>query len=502
VKPAKKLYYMMLVAVAVLGLASLGYRLSVGMKVTALTSYVSWGLWVALYIYFIGLSAGSFLLSTMIYVFNMRELEKVGRLALLSALFALGAGLHFIWVDLGHPFRFWEIFTTPHFTSLMTIESWLYLLYLLLILAELWLLMREDLAIMGARSRGLRAFLARISVLGRRPAVDTEELERRRRFEESAVRLLGIVGIPTAIGVHGGTGAIFAVAIARPYWNGALFPVVFLVSALASGAALVTLLYAVLGPRTAEALRVLKSVANLAILFVALDLLLLASELLVGLYGGIPDHVNVFNAMLNGPYAYVFWVGQLGLAGVVPMVMVAVGSSKSSELAVGDVWGRRVNVLRWISIAIAALIAAGDVLHFAGSRTLTAGLPSVGWAAASAIGFWAAQVVLIAGLVAGVASLWGSPRFWLASLGASIVAGILAVRLNIVIPGFVVPVLEGLESAYWDPRLSYSYFPSMAEYATSLGMVALIVLVFSLARDWLPLFPEERTLIEKSGGQA
>lgn len=61
-----------------------------------------WGLWVAFYIFFIGLSAGSFLLSTTVYVFRSDRLAGVGRLGLVQALACLAAGLAFISVDLGH----------------------------------------------------------------------------------------------------------------------------------------------------------------------------------------------------------------------------------------------------------------------------------------------------------------------------------------------------------------------------------------------------------------
>ncbi len=72
-----------------------------GLKVTSMTSVLPWGLWVSLYIYFIGLSAGSFLLSTLVYVFGMARYEKVGRMALYSVLLVLYVGVIFILIDLG-----------------------------------------------------------------------------------------------------------------------------------------------------------------------------------------------------------------------------------------------------------------------------------------------------------------------------------------------------------------------------------------------------------------
>jgi len=91
----------LLAIIAVVGLPALVYRLYAGLVVTNLGSVVPWGVWVAFYIYFIGLSAGSFLLSTVVYVFKYEKLEPVGRIALLQAFFCLLTGMIFIFIDLG-----------------------------------------------------------------------------------------------------------------------------------------------------------------------------------------------------------------------------------------------------------------------------------------------------------------------------------------------------------------------------------------------------------------
>ncbi|MBC7353802.1 MAG: polysulfide reductase NrfD, partial [Thermogutta sp.] len=67
---------------AVLGLQGIAERLWHGHHAANYGSYVVWGLWVSAYIYFIGLSAGAFLLSSLIYVFDFKQLENLGRLSL------------------------------------------------------------------------------------------------------------------------------------------------------------------------------------------------------------------------------------------------------------------------------------------------------------------------------------------------------------------------------------------------------------------------------------
>ena len=391
------------------GVAAVIIRLTQGMVVTNLTSNVAWGMWVVFYIYCIGLSAGSFLLSTVVYVFGMERFEKMGRLALLSALFALAGGLLFVWIDLGHPWRFWKVFANWQSSSVLAWEAVLYLVYVAIILWEMFLLMRHDLAQLRDDSEGWRRRVFAFLALGHRDAGDTAEGRRR---SMRVVRVLGVLGIPVAIGVHGGTGALFAVVAAKPHWFSGLFPIIFLVSALLSGAGLMLFLYAWFGRRDADYGSVVSGLRTFVVGFIAIDLLFFASDLLVSLYSGIPDHVEVWRQIAFGEYWYVFWFGQLLLAWFLPLFIATYRRTKASPL-------------------------------------------------------------------------------WLGVAGAAVVAGILAVRLNLVIPAYLFPQLPGLDQALTDPRSAYAYFPSVNEWISSVGLAALLVLAFIAAWRFLPVFERE-----------
>ena len=307
---------------AVAGLGVLYYRLDRGLSVTQLGSVVPWGLWVAFYIYFIGLSAGSFLLSTLVFVFNNKRLEPVGRLAVLQAFVCLLTGLAFILIDLGRPERFWHVIVYPQWNSVLAWEIWFYNFYLVLLLAELWLLMRSDLARRADEARGPARLAYRLLSLGtRRPANEAAE-QARAVWTRRWLRALGIIGIPIALGVHGGTGAIFAVVKARPGWYSAIFPLVFIVSALVSGGGLLLFLRTFVAPEPAQDRKILPALAKLTGGFLVFDLLLLFLEFLTGLYGGIPDHVEVYRLITTGPFWYVFWFVQLLLGALVPLVLI------------------------------------------------------------------------------------------------------------------------------------------------------------------------------------
>ena len=208
-------YYGILALLALVGLVAIGVRLIEGMRVTALSSPVAWGMWVAFYTYFAGLSTGSFLLSTLIYVFGMHQYEKVGRMALLSALFALVAAMILVWIDLGHPWRFWKVFTRWNYASVLAWEVLVYLLYTVILVIGLWALMRCDLAHLALTVSGWRGKLYRFLTFGFRCPESEAAYRRCHAQSMRVVRILGIIGIPILI--MGGTGSIFAVVAAKPY---------------------------------------------------------------------------------------------------------------------------------------------------------------------------------------------------------------------------------------------------------------------------------------------
>jgi Ni/Fe-hydrogenase subunit HybB-like protein len=344
---------MVLAVVAVVGLPALLSRFQHGLGVTRLGSVVPWGVWVAFYIYFIGLSAGSFLLSTLVYVFKYEKLERVGRVALLQALFCLLTGMVFILIDLGHWQRFYHALIYPQFNSVLAWEIWFYVGYAVLLLGELWLVMRSDLSQWACEARDWRTRAYRLVSLGFRcPTTDVDRAAAD-RVTRRWLTVLGIIGIPLALGVHGGTGAIFAVVKARPAWYSPIFPLVFIISALASGGGLLLFLRALVVPEPDRDRDVLPILARLTGGFLVADLVLLGLEFLTGLYGGIPDHVDVYRLITAGPFWYIFWILQLGLGAALPLALMFARASHAGPVRLGlagllvfvGIFGVRLNIV-------------------------------------------------------------------------------------------------------------------------------------------------------------
>ena len=88
-------------------------RLLIGKKLLNLGSYVSWGLWVSLYIYLIGLSSGAYIFACLVSVFKLKSFSRLKQVSLLASLVTLLGGLLTIVLDLGHWERFWYVFIHP-----------------------------------------------------------------------------------------------------------------------------------------------------------------------------------------------------------------------------------------------------------------------------------------------------------------------------------------------------------------------------------------------------
>ena len=368
-------------------------RLANGHVNAAYGSYVPWGLWVAEYTYFIGLSAGAFLLSTLVYVFNVRRLEKVGKLALLTALVTLFAAMFLIFLDLGHPERAWELVINTNFTSIMGWMIWLYSAYFILLLVEFWFALHGDLVSWSTRSG-----LARILTFGRR-----DNSPAARAADRGTLRILGSIGVPLAIAFHGGVGALFGVLGSRPYWNSGLTPIVFLVGALLSGGALLTGVTALFDTNrgTEEHRNLVLFLGKIVVGLLAFDALLEWADYSISYYASIPAHVNALQLVLFGPYWWVFWGVHLGLGVIVPAILLVAGRRSILSITVASLLIAATFITVRMNIVIPALVTPelqGLQQAFAGPGLTYAYFPSLTeWL----LGLWAASVavlVFLAGL--------------------------------------------------------------------------------------------------------
>ena len=145
-------------------------------------------------------------------------------------------------LHLGHPERAYEIFFTPQPTSAMAMFGFVYLWYLLgILLIEIWFEYRQQLVLMARQARGVMK-----GVYGALSLFSNDMSPEAVAFDHRASKIITIIGIPSAFLLHGYVGFIFGSVKANPWWGSVLMPIVFLMSAIVSGIAMVMFLYIVL----------------------------------------------------------------------------------------------------------------------------------------------------------------------------------------------------------------------------------------------------------------
>lgn len=246
----------------------------------------SFGSLIALYIFFTGLSAGSFFLSTLSYGFGMKPYRALSRPAIVTATAMLLVAPLCLLVHVGQPLRFWHLFLFLNLSSPITWGSFLLTSYPLFCLLYMYCIFTE---------------------------------------KERAARITGLVGIPFAVSVHAYTGFILSFCASRPMWNSSMIPLLFLVSAVVSGTALMILVYAGWCKWKGEEIssesengRLLRSLGGILGWILVVDLLLTGIEILVASVSGEESRWAV-KELISGELAFHFLGLEIVLGKLVPL---------------------------------------------------------------------------------------------------------------------------------------------------------------------------------------
>jgi len=246
----------------------------------------SFGALIALYIFFTGLSAGSFFVSTLSYGFGFTQYRALSKPAIVTATLMLFVAPVFLLVHVGQPLRAWHLFFYLNLASPITWGSFLLTTYPVFCMLY-----------------GTCIFLGKD-----RPA-----------------RTWGLAGIPFAVAVHGYTGFILSFCASRPMWHTSMVPLLFLVSAVVSGTALMLLVFAAVTKargsefgEAGESGRLLLSLGRILGWILLLDLVLTGAEILVGSVSGKENRLAV-GLLLGGALAPRFLGMEIVLGKLIPL---------------------------------------------------------------------------------------------------------------------------------------------------------------------------------------
>jgi len=254
-----------------------------GLHLSGMTNRIPWGLQIILAVFYIGLSAGSLVISSLYGIFGKIEYKPFARIAVYLATLLLIAALLSILTDLGRLDRLSMSFSYFNFLSMLSINPFLYNMYILICIVYLWAMLKE---------------------------------------KDRFVKIMALIAVIWAILVHSGTGAIFGF-VPRELYQSALLPPSFISAALSSGTALMILVILALFRFTERPLdhRLVVRLGRLLAVFIFVVIYFIFVENAYRLY--MPESREAARFFLFDPVnAAVFWGGLITIGSIIPAVVL------------------------------------------------------------------------------------------------------------------------------------------------------------------------------------
>lgn len=292
-----KLLTAVLAVLSVAGIGAYIFQLAGGLAVTGMSNGVSWGLYITMFMFFVGLSAGGLIVASSASVFHIKRFKAVAMPAIILSTVCICLAGMFVLIDLGGIQRIWRIVTGPNPTSPLVWDICVITLYLV------------------------------INVL---------YLVNMRRGNDHAVSVISRFALPCAILVHSVTAWIFGLQIAKEGWYSAIMAPIFVASAMDSGLALLLCVLAALKKaRLFETSReLMASLAGLLATCIAVDAFFIFCEVLTMAYPGAAG-AETLALMTSGPTSPFFWFEIVGGLVVPFLVLVFAKNRERTGLVVG-----------------------------------------------------------------------------------------------------------------------------------------------------------------------
>ena len=299
--------------VMVAGIALWFMQLSGGMVQTGMRNLDSWGLYITSFMFFVGLSAGGLIISSVPKAFGIAGFGGISKVAVMSSIACTVAAIGMVVVDLGQPARLWELFAYSNLGSPLMWDILVLGTYLILSCFYLWAQVRAEVG----------------------------------RMSRTALRAVSVVALVCAVLVHSVTAWIFGLQQGREMWHTALLAPWFVSSALVCGTALVMTVAIAL--RRAGYLELDQSymvkLAKLLGAFVMVDLYFFGCDLLTEAFPG-GSGAEVVAMLATGPLAPYFWTEIAGCAACAVICFVpALRTNTAAVLAIVGIFCKRVQLL-------------------------------------------------------------------------------------------------------------------------------------------------------------
>ncbi len=294
----KKPAFIALAVLALMGIGCWVYQLATGLAITGMSNANSWGLYIIMFMFFVGLSAGGLIVASSASVFHIKRFKAVAMPAVILSTACICVAGMFVLVDLGSIQNIWRMLVGPNPTSPLLWDVCVITLYLVINILYL--------VFMTSKKEGA----------------------------ERKVAIISCFALPTAILVHSVTAWIFGLQMAKEGWYSAIMAPIFVASAMDSGLALLLCVLAGLNKsgklKTDKSL--IASLAGLLATCIAVDAFFIGCEVLTMAYPGAAG-AETLAIMATGPTAPFFWFEIIGGL-VIPFCILVFAKNRESTTMV------------------------------------------------------------------------------------------------------------------------------------------------------------------------
>ena len=304
-----------LVVMVIVGLIGIANVLVNGLHVTGLSDQVPWGLWITQDLSSIGLGAGAFTFSAIVYLFRVKRFEPLARAAVFVGFLGYTSAMIVLAMDIGRPDRFWHPLVYWNVHSVLWEITWCVVLYSTVLALEF-------LPILFA-SRYFRRWpwLLRLGDILHRGAP-----------------VMAVIGMGLSMLHQSSLGATYGVLSGRAIWFKPSMPVMFIISAVAGGVSLTllaTMITSKLTHRQLISKDLQREVARLAgYTLLAYLYLKLWDWAATSYYSHAPGTADALARLqATTPYTQTFWWLEIFLGGLVPAVILLFPSLRRNDRA-------------------------------------------------------------------------------------------------------------------------------------------------------------------------
>ena len=296
-------------------------QLKDGLVVTGLSDYVSWGMYISNFVFFVATSLIGMLISAVLSLLNQKWAAPLARIAEIIALaFAAVAGLVIV-MDMGRPERLLNVFIHGRIQSPIVWDVTVVTIYVLISTLFLYIPLIPDLKICSEKLDKLPPFARKIYTL---LSLNWKGTPEQHELIKKSTRAMAIFIIPVALAIHTVTSWLFA-NTSRAGWDSTIFGPYFVTGAFVSGTAAVIIAMFVF--RKSFKLNEyitdfhFDKIGKLLVLVSLVYLYFNLNEYMVPAYKMKRAEAFHIHELFAGSHAFMFWATQL-LGLVIPIILL------------------------------------------------------------------------------------------------------------------------------------------------------------------------------------